>query len=52
MPSPLFTFLFLVAFFVPIGMYLIGVLILMASLVTKHWTRRHGIVRHIHAPAH
>ena len=33
MPSPLFDFLFLVAFFVPIAMYVIGVLMLMASLV-------------------
>ena len=33
MPGPLFDFLFLVAFFVPIAMYVIGVLMLMASLV-------------------
>ena len=52
MPSPLFNFLFLVAFFVPIGMYVIGVLVLMASLVATHWTEHHGITRHIEATAH
>ena len=52
MPTPLLDFLFLVAFLVPIGMYMIGVLILMASLVAKHWTEHHGIVHHIEATAH
>jgi len=51
-PSPLFDFLFLVAFFVPIAMYVIGVLMLMASLVATHWTEHHGITHHIEATAH
>ena len=37
MPSQLFTVLFLIAFFVPITMYLIGVVILFASLLVNHW---------------
>jgi hypothetical protein len=37
MPSPLFNFLFLVAVIVPIVMYVTGVIILMASLVVKHF---------------
>ena len=52
MPSPLFNFLFLVAFFVPMGMYVIGVLVLMASLVATHWTEHHEITRHVEATAH
>ncbi len=52
MPSLLFDFLFLVAFFVPIAMYEIGVLILMASLVATHWTEHRGIARQIAATAH
>ena len=51
-PSPLFDFLFVVAFFVPIAMYVIGVLMLMASLVATHWTEHRGIARHIEATAH
>jgi hypothetical protein len=37
LPSPLFNFLFLVALFVPITMYVVGVLTLMALLVVEHW---------------
>ena len=37
MPSPLFNFLFLAALFVPAAMYIIGVIILMTSLVVKHF---------------
>jgi hypothetical protein len=51
-PSPLFNFLFLVAFFVPIGMYVVGVLILMASVITRHWTLRHNVNHPIVATAH
>jgi hypothetical protein len=51
-PSPLFDFLFLVAFFVPIVMYVIGVLILMVSLVAKHWTGHYTVTRHVEATAH
>jgi hypothetical protein len=36
MPSPLFDALFLIALFVPIAMYLTGLIILMVSLVVKH----------------
>lgn len=52
MPSPLFDFLFLVAFCVPIAMYVIGVLILVASLVATHWTEHHRVTRHTEATAH
>lgn len=52
MPSPFVDFLFLVAFFVPIAMYVIGVLVLMASLVATHWAEHRGIARHIEAAAH
>lgn len=45
MPSPLFNFLFLVALFVPAVMYITGVIILMLSLVVKHY-------RLTHAPSH
>jgi hypothetical protein len=44
-PSPLFNFLFVVALFVPAAMYITGVIILMVSLVVKHY-------RLTHAPAH
>ena len=37
MPSPLFNFLFLAALFVPATMYVGGVIILMISLVVKHY---------------
>jgi hypothetical protein len=37
MPSPLFNFLFLAAVIVPMAMYITGVIILMASLVVKHF---------------
>lgn len=44
-PSPLFNFLFLAALIVPAAMYITGVIILMLSLVVKHY-------RLAHAPAH
>jgi hypothetical protein len=37
MPSPLFNSLFLAALIIPIVMYVTGVIILMASLVVKHF---------------
>ena len=37
MPSQLFNVLFLVALFVPAAMYVTGVLVLMVSLVVKHY---------------
>jgi hypothetical protein len=37
MPSPLFNFLFLAALIIPATMYIIGVVILMISLVVKHF---------------
>ena len=40
MPSPLFKFLFLAALFVPAAMYIGGVIILMVSLVVKHYRGR------------
>jgi hypothetical protein len=52
LPSPLFNFLFLVALFAPIGMYAIGMLILMASLVKKHWIAREIATHPIAATAH
>jgi hypothetical protein len=40
-PSPLFNVLFLVALIVPAAMYVVGVLILMISLVAKHYRLTH-----------
>jgi len=37
MPSPLFNFLFLAALIIPATMYIVGVLILMISLVVRHF---------------
>jgi hypothetical protein len=52
MPSPLFNFLFLAALFVPAAMYIGGVIILMISLVVKHYRvtaeRSHAIEAHAH----
>lgn len=45
MPSPLFNVLFLTALIVPAAMYIIGVLILMVSLVIKHF-RSTGVRTH------
>ena len=53
MPSPLFNFLFLVALIVPAAMYVGGVLILMISLVVKHYHLTHEAPAHrVEAPAH
>jgi len=51
-PNPLFDFLFVIAFFVPIGMYVIGVLVLMASLVATHWSEHYRVTHHTEATAH
>ncbi len=37
MPSPLFNVLFLIALIVPVTMYVIGVVILMISIVVRHF---------------
>ena len=52
MPSPLFNFLFLVALIVPVVMYIVGVVILMLSLVVKHYRLTHRPSRAIEAVAH
>ena len=41
-PSPLFNFLFLAALIVPAVMYITGVIILMLSLVVKHYRLTHA----------
>jgi hypothetical protein len=52
-PSPLFNFLFIVALFVPAAMYIGGVIILMVSLVVKHYRSRHESAPHsVEALAH
>ena len=52
MPSPLFNTLFILALFVPAAMYIGGVLILMASLVVKHYRLTHVPVHPVEAVAH
>ena len=52
MPSPLFNLLFLIALFVPAAMYIGGVIILMISLVVKHYHVTHGRSQPIEALAH
>ena len=52
MPSPLFNFLFLAALFVPAAMYIGGVMILMISLVVKHYGGRVAHGHPIEAIAH
>jgi uncharacterized membrane protein YjjB (DUF3815 family) len=52
LPSPLFNVLFLVAFFVPLAMYVVGVLILMASAIARHWTVKETAPHPIVATAH
>jgi hypothetical protein len=51
-PSPLFNFLFVAALFVPALMYIGGVIILMLSLVVKHYRLTHAPAQHIEAVAH
>lgn len=45
MPSPLFNVLFLMALIAPAAMYIIGVIVLMISIIVKHYR---GTVRHRH----
>ena len=52
MPSPLFNFLFLAALFIPAAMYIAGVIILMISLVVKHYGARVERTHSIEAIAH
>jgi hypothetical protein len=52
-PSPLFNFLFVAALFVPAIMYIGGVIILMVSLVLKHYRTTHDAASHsVEALAH
>jgi hypothetical protein len=51
-PSPLFNLLFLVALFVPIAMYIAGVLILMSSIIFDHYRTTHRRSRAVEALAH
>jgi hypothetical protein len=51
-PSPLFNFLFLVALFVPAVMYICGVVMLMLSLVVKHYRLTHRQPYAVEALAH
>jgi hypothetical protein len=51
-PSPLFNFLFLVALIVPALMYIGGVIIVMLSLVVKHYRLTHRPSHVVQALAH
>jgi hypothetical protein len=51
-PSPLFNFLFIAALIVPAAMYICGAIILMISLVVKHYRVAHGGSHHVEALAH
>jgi hypothetical protein len=51
-PSPLFNFLFLAALIVPAVMYICGVIILMLSLVVKHYRLMHRQPHAVEALAH
>ena len=52
MPSQLFNVLFLAALFIPAAMYITGVVILMISLVVKHYRAAHAPSHTIEALAH
>ena len=52
MPTPLFDALFLIALLVPIAMYLTGVIVLMVSLVVKHFVAAHERSHSMEALAH
>ena len=52
MPGPLFNFLFLAALIVPAAMYIVGVLMLMISLVVRHYRLTHAAASPIEALAH
>jgi len=51
-PGPLFNFLFLAALTVPAAMYIGGVIILMISLVVKHYRLTHEPRHSMEALAH
>jgi hypothetical protein len=51
-PSTLFNVLFLLALFVPAAMYIAGVIVLMISLVVKHYRLTHKAPQPIEALAH
>jgi hypothetical protein len=51
-PSPLFDVLFLVSLFVPAAMSIGGVIILMISVVVKHYRVRYERTHSIEALAH
>ena len=52
MPSQLFNVLFLVALFVPAAMYVGGVLVLMISLVVRHYRITAAGTHAVEATAH
>lgn len=52
MPTPLFNFLFVVALFVPMAMYIAGVLIVMCSIVLNHFRTTHRRTRTVEALVH
>ena len=52
MPSPLFNFLFLAALIIPGVVYIGGVIILMLSLVVKHYRLTHRQPHAVQALAH
>ena len=52
MPSPLFNFLFVAALIVPAAMYILGVVILMLSIMVKHYKFTHAPSHSIEALAH
>ena len=52
MPSPLFNVLFLMALIIPAAMYIAGVIVLMISLVVRHYRLAHLAPQSIEALAH
>ena len=51
-PSPLFNVLFILALFVPMAMYIAGVLILMFSIVVNHYRTMHPRAHRVEALVH
>ena len=52
MPSTLFNVLFLMALFIPLAMYVVGVTVLMTAIVVKHFGARRKVSRPVEAMAH
>ena len=52
MPSPLFNYLFLAALIIPATMYIGGVILLMLSIVVKHYRVTHRSSHRVEALAH